>query len=333
MDRLHAMQVFTRVVDTNSFTKAADTLELPRAFVTTIIQNLESYLGVRLMHRTTRRLSVTPDGAAYYERCVRILSDIEETEFSMQNGNQKPRGKLRVDAPGAIGRTIVIPALADFQASYPDIELQLGLSDRPVDLVQESVECALRVGALPDSTLVARRIGLFECITCASPQYLESSGVPGSLDELAQHNAVNYFSSRTGRNVHWVFLVDGGEVEVKMSSTVSVNDVDAYVTCAVEGFGLIQPPLFMVLPHLRAGTLSEVLPGWKLLPMPLSVVYPASRPLSKKARVFVDWIAEVFDRNPLLSGRKSLDAVCSKRTFEEFDGALLPDMPVVSEMG
>jgi LysR family transcriptional regulator for bpeEF and oprC len=333
MDRLQAMQVFTRVVDTNSFTKAADTLELPRASVTTIIQNLESYLGVRLMHRTTRRLSVTPDGAAYYERCVRILSDVEETEVSLQKGNKKPRGKLRVDVPGAIGRTIVIPKLADFHARYPDIELQLGLSDSPVDLLQEGVDCALRVGALQDSSLVARRIGLFECITCASPQYLESAGVPGSLEELAQHNAVNYFSSRTGRIVHWVFLGDGGEVEVKMSSTVSVNDADAYVTCAVEGFGLIQPPRFMVLPHLRVGTLSEVLPGWKSLPMPISVVYPASRPLSAKVRVFVDWIAEVFDRCPLLSGRKSLDAVCSKRAFEEFDNAPPLDIPVVNEMG
>jgi LysR family transcriptional regulator for bpeEF and oprC len=332
MDRLQAMQVFTRVVDMNSFTKAADTLELPRASVTTIIQNLESYLGVRLMHRTTRRLSVTPDGAVYYDRCVRILSDVEETEFSLQKGYKKPRGKLRVDAPGAIGRAIVIPKLADFHARYPDIELQLGLSDRPVDLVQEGVECALRVGALQDSSLVARRIGLFECITCASPRYLESAGVPGSLEELAQHNAVNYFSSRTGRIVHWVFLVDGGEVEVKMSSTVSVNDADAYVSCAVEGFGLLQPPLFMVLPHLRAGTLSEVLPGWKSLPMPISVVFPASRPLSAKVRVFVEWVAEVFDRYPLLSGRKSLDAVC-KCIFEEFDGASPLDMPVVSEMG
>ncbi|HEV3106738.1 MAG TPA: LysR substrate-binding domain-containing protein, partial [Trinickia sp.] len=172
MDRLQAMQVFTRVVDTNSFTKAAETLDLPRASVTTIIQNLEAYLGVRLMHRTTRRLSLTPDGAAYYERCVRILSDVEETETTLQSGSKKPHGKLRIDMPGAIGRTIVIPKLAAFHSRYPDIDLQLGLSDRPVDLLQEGVDCVIRVGALEDSSLVARRIGLFECVTCASPQYL-----------------------------------------------------------------------------------------------------------------------------------------------------------------
>ncbi len=331
MDRLQAMQVFTRVVDTNSFTKAAETLDLPRASVTTIIQNLEAYLGVRLMHRTTRRLSLTPDGAAYYERCVRILADVDETESSLQNGSKKPHGKLRVDMPGALGRTVVIPALCEFHKRYPDIDLQLGFSDRPVDLLQEGVDCVIRVGALQDSSLVARRIGLFEGVTCAAPDYLARAGEPTTLDELSQFEAVNYFSSRTGRIIHFDFLVDGKEVEVKMHSVVSVNDADAYLTCALEGFGLIQAPLFMVLPHLRSGALKEVLPAWKPLPMPISTVYPHSRHLSPKVRVFVDWVAEVFDRCPLLSGRQSLDAVCSKRTLEERESAPALDTPVLTE--
>lgn len=331
MDRLQAMQVFTRVVDTNSFTKAAETLDLPRASVTTIIQNLEAYLGVRLMHRTTRRLSLTPDGAAYYERCVRILTDVEETESSLQNGSKKPHGKLRVDMPGAIGRTIVIPSLREFHSRYPDIDLQLGFSDRPVDLLQEGVDCVIRVGALQDSSLVARRIGLFEGLTCASPEYLTRAGEPRTLEELAQYNAINYFSSRTGRIMNWSFLVDGKEVEIKMNGAVSVNDADAYVTCALEGFGLIQAPLFMVLPHLRSGALKEVLPEWKPLPMPISAVYPHSRHLSPKVRVFVDWIAEVFDRCPLLSGKQGLDKTCSKRTLEDLESAPSLDTPVISE--
>ncbi|MGV2292915.1 LysR family transcriptional regulator [Trinickia sp. YCB016] len=331
MDRLQAMQVFTRVVDTNSFTKAAETLDLPRASVTTIIQNLEAFLGVRLMHRTTRRLSLTPDGAAYYERCVRILADVEETETSLQNGNKKPHGKLRIDMPGSIGRTLVIPALCEFHTKYPDIDLQLGLSDRPVDLLQEGVDCVIRVGALQDSSLVARRIGLFEGVTCAAPSYLERMGEPTTLDDLSQHRAVNYFSSRTGRVIDWSFLVDGKEVEVKMNGLVSVNDADAYLTCALEGFGLIQLARFMVLPHLRTGDLKEVLLDWKPLPMPISVVYPHSRHLSPKVRVFVDWIAEVFDRCPLLSGRESLEKTCSKRTFEELEKAPALDTPVISE--
>ena len=331
MDRLQAMQVFTRVVDTNSFTKAAETLDLPRASVTTIIQNLEAHLGVRLMHRTTRRLSLTPDGAAYYERCVRILADVDETESSLQNGSKKPHGKLRVDMPGAIGRTIVIPALCEFHERYPDIDLQLGFSDRPVDLLQEGVDCVVRVGALQDSSLVARRIGLFECVTCAAPDYLQRAGEPQTIDELGRFQAVNYFSSRTGRIINFDFLVDGKEVEVKMPGSVSVNDAEAYVTCALEGFGLIQAALFMVLPHLRSGALKEVLPAWKPLPMPISAVYPHSRHLSPKVRVFVDWIAEVFDRCPLLSGRQSLDATCSKRTLEDRESASALDTPVLSE--
>ncbi|AWG28933.1 putative multidrug efflux transcriptional regulator CeoR [Burkholderia cenocepacia] len=331
MDRLQAMQVFTRVVDTSSFTKAAETLGLPRASVTTIIQNLEAFLGVRLMHRTTRRLSLTPDGAAYYERCVRILADVEETEASFQANNRKPHGKLRIDMPGSIGRLLVIPSLCEFHTRYPDIDLQLGLSDRPVDLLQEGVDCVIRVGALQDSSLVARRVGLLECVTVASPDYLERHGEPQTIDDLGQHKAVNYFSSRTGRTIDWTFLIDGKEVEMKMEGIVSVNDADAYVTCGIEGFGLIQPPLFMVLPHLREGRLKEVLPGVKPLPMPISVVYPHSRHLSPKVRVFVDWIAEVFDRCPLLSGKGSLDATCSKRTFEEAERAPVLDTPVINE--
>jgi LysR family transcriptional regulator for bpeEF and oprC len=331
MDRLQAMQVFTRVVDTNSFTRAAETLDLPRASVTTIIQNLEAFLGTRLMHRTTRRLSLTPDGAAYYERCVRILADVEETEASFQSGNKKPHGKLRIDMPGSIGRLLVIPSLCEFHTRYPDIDLQLGLSDRPVDLLQEGVDCVVRVGALQDSSLVARRIGLFEGVTCAAPDYIERAGMPTSLDDLENHKAVNYFSSRTGRTIDWAFMVDGKEVEVKMKSIVSVNDADAYVTCGLEGFGLIQPALFMVLPHLRSGQLVEVLPELKPLPMPISAVYPHSRHLSPKVRVFVDWIAELFDRCPLLSGRGSLDATCTKRTFEERESAPMLDTPVITE--
>jgi LysR family transcriptional regulator for bpeEF and oprC len=331
MDRLQAMQVFTRVVDTNSFTRAAETLDLPRASVTTIIQNLEAFLGTRLMHRTTRRLSLTPDGAAYYERCVRILADVEETEASFQSGNKKPHGKLRIDMPGSIGRLLVIPALCEFHTRYPDIDLQLGLTDRPVDLLQEGVDCVVRVGALQDSSLVARRIGLFEGVTCAAPGYIARAGMPASLEDLDNHKAVNYFSSRTGRTIDWAFMLDGKEVEVKMKSIVSVNDADAYVTCGLEGFGLIQPALFMVLPHLRSGQLVEVLPELKPLPMPISAVYPHSRHLSPKVRVFVDWIAELFDRCPLLSGRGTLDATCTKRTFEERESAPMLDTPVITE--
>lgn len=304
MDRLQAMQVFARVVETNSFTKAANTLGMPRASVTTIVQNLESFLRVRLLNRTTRRLSLTPDGAAYFERCVRILADIEETEASLLSATGNPRGKLKIEVPGSTGRLVLIPSLCEFHERYPDIELVIGLGDRPVDLVQEGVDCAIRVGELQDSRLVARRIGTFEAMTCASPAYLEKYGEPRTLDDLREHVAVNYVSTRTGRTIPWDFMVDGAPVEMKMNSVVSVNDADAYVTCGLEGFGLIQPARYMVLPYLESGQLREVLPQWKPTSMPISAVYPHNRHLSPKVRVFVDWLAELFERCPLLSGQR-----------------------------
>ncbi len=220
MDRLQAMKVFTRVVETNSFTRAADTLDLPRASVTVIIQQLEAHLKIRLLQRTTRRLNLTPDGAAYYERCVRILADIDETESSFENVGKAPRGKLRVDMPGALGRMIVMPKIYDFHARYPDIDLMLGFGDKPVDLIQEGVDCVVRIGTLQDSSLVARRIAIYQGVTVASPEYLERNGVPKTIEDLDRHEAVNYFWGRTGRMMDLTFEVDGHPVEVKRMSRV-----------------------------------------------------------------------------------------------------------------
>ncbi len=302
MDRFQAMQVFTRVVDANSFTRAADSLGLPRTTVTTTIQNLESLLQVRLLNRTTRRLSLTPDGAAYYERCVRILAEVDETEASFRSVAGGPKGRLRIDVPASIGRLILIPRLCEFYTRYPDIELVIGMSDRPVDMVQEAVDCVIRVGELQDSTLVARRIGSFQFVTCAAPNYLDRHGEPRTIEDLQDHRAVHYFSSRTGRTIDWDFVVDGFITEVKVKGVVSVNDAEAYVACGLQGFGLIQAARFMVLPYLESGELREVLPQWTSSPMPISVVYLHNRHLSPKVRAFVDWVAELFGRCSLLSG-------------------------------
>ncbi|KND54994.1 putative transcription regulator protein of MDR efflux pump cluster [Candidatus Paraburkholderia kirkii] len=310
MDRLQAMQVFTRVVDTNSFSRAADTLNLPRASVTTIIQNLEAHLNVRLLQRTTHRLNLTPDGAAYYERCVRILADIEEAEGSFSNNGKGPHGKLRVDMPDAIGWLIVMPQLCDFHTRYPDIELMMGFGDKPVDLIQEGVDCVIRVGTLQDSSLVARRIGVFQGVTVAAPQYLERNGTLKTIEDLQNHTAVNYFSSRTGRIIDMDFVVDDETIEVKMRGMIAVNNAKAYLSCGLKGVGIIQVPRFMALPHLRAGDLVEVLPQWNPLPMPISAVYPHNRHLSPKVRVFVDWAAELFERCPLLQGQKDAEERC-----------------------
>ena len=217
MDKLLAMKVFTKVVEMNSFARAADALDIPRASATTIIKNLEANLHTRLMQRTTRRLNLTPEGAGYYERCVRVLADIDEIEDSLANVVKGPRGKLRVDMPGSLGRLIVMPRLEEFRERYPHVELMLGFGDRHVDLIQEGVDCALRVGNLDDSTLVARRLGALSTITAASPAYLARYGEPRSLEELEQHVAVHYFSSRTGRTLGLNFDVNGESRDMKMN--------------------------------------------------------------------------------------------------------------------
>jgi len=303
MDRFQAMQVFMAVVDANSFTRAADNLSLPRATVTTTVQGLENMLKVRLLNRTTRSVSLTPDGAAYYERCARILMDLEETEAAFRDVAKRPQGRLRIDVPSTIGRLILIPKLCDFHNRYPDIDLVIGLGDRPVNLVQEAVDCVIRAGDLVDSTLVARRIGSFSFMTCAAPAYLERCGEPKTIEDLAQHKAVQYFSSRTGRNIDWEFIVDGVSQEFKMEGSISVNDAEAYMACGLQGFGLVQAARFMALPYLEDGSLVEILKQLKPSPLPISVMYPQNRHLSPKVRAFTDWVAELFGQCPLLNGR------------------------------
>ena len=311
MDRFQAMQVYMRVVDANSFTRAADLLGLPRATVTAIIQNLEALLQVRLLNRTTRRISLTPDGAAYYEHCARILGEVEETESSFRDVARGPRGRLRIDVPSVIGRQILIPRLCDFHCRYPEVDLVIGMSDRPVDLVREAVDCVIRVGELQDSTLVARRIGTFTAVTCAAPEYLERHGVPQTIDDLQDHLAVHYFSTRTGRTIDWDFVVDGVATPVKVRGSISVNDAEAYVACGVQGFGLIQPAYFMALPHLESGALIEVLPQLSPSSMSISVAYMQNRHLSPKVRAFVDWVADLFAQCPLLGGAERGAEQCS----------------------
>lgn len=299
MDKLQAMQVFTRVVDTNSFSGAADSLHMTRSSVTTIIQALEAYLKVRLLNRTTRRISLTPDGAAYYERCSRILAEVEDSESSFSRASA-PRGKLKVDMPGSIGRLVVVPALDDFHSRYPDIDLMLGVGDRPVDLIQDSVDCAIRIGPMQDSTLIARRVGVSEFVTVASPEYIARNGKPSSLEELETHTAVNYFSSRNGRIVEMDFVVDGEPIEVRMRSKLAANDGDAYLQCGLRGLGLVQVPHFLAMPHMESGALVEVLGKWRPSPFPISAIYPQNRHLSPQVRVFVEWVAELFENCQLL---------------------------------
>lgn len=299
VDILQAMRVFRAVAETGSFSKAADTLEIARATATITVQKLEAHLGARLLQRTTRSLNLTPDGAAYYERCVRILAEVEEAGSIFGDSALGPRGKLRVDVP-VMMKTILMPVMGQFRSRYPGVDLMLGFNDRPIDLVQEGVDCSIRIGVLKDSTLMARRIGTYRTVTVASPDYIARNGAPSTIGDLEKHIAVNYFWAGTGRTMELSFLVDDEPVAVRMRGAFSVNDTDAYLEGALMGFGLIQAPQMVAAPHLAAGRLTELLPAFKPQSRPISALYPTSRHLSPTVRVFVDWAAEIFERSNLL---------------------------------
>lgn len=296
MDRLQAMQLFTRIVDLGSFSRAAEQLALPRASATQIIKQLEAHLGVRLLQRTTRHVSPTLDGAAYYQRCISILADIEETEASFSQAARHPQGRLKVDLPASLGRIVVIPALPEFCERYPQITLDIGIGDRYIDLVRESVDCVLRLGELRDSSLVARRLNTLEQVSCASPAYVERFGAPVTLDELDAHRVVDYVSASSGKSSPLEFTV-AGRVETRIvPSIVSVNNGDAYLAACEAGLGIVQVPRYRVNAQLAAGELVEVLPDLPPPPLPLSALYPHHRHLSPRVRVFVDWLAELLAR-------------------------------------
>jgi LysR family transcriptional regulator for bpeEF and oprC len=303
MNKLQAMEVFVHVVDTGSFTRAADQMQLPKATVSTLIQTLETTLAVKLLNRTTRQINVTADGAAYYERCLRILSDVRDAEESLSRNRASPSGRLRVDAPTAMSRDMIVPALPDFFERYPDIELQLGCSDRQIDLIEESVDCAVRGGNLNDSTLIARRVGVMGFVTCASTAYLNRFGRPSHPSDLERHRCINFFSSKTGKFYAWDFNRDGERIEINPPGLISVNDSNAYLAAGMAGLGILQMGEGAIRPYIASGQFEVLLPDWTTDPLPVHVVYPQNRHLSAKVRVFVEWIAELFAGMPGMNVR------------------------------
>jgi LysR family transcriptional regulator for bpeEF and oprC len=300
MNKLQAMEVFVQVVDAGGFTRAAENMQLPKATVSTLVQALELALEVKLLHRTTRQVSVTADGAAYYERCLRILSDVREAEESLSRNRANPSGRLRVDASTGIANDILIPALPEFFKRYPDIRLDLGCSDRQVDLIEEGVDCAIRGGNLPDSALIARRIGVLQFVTCATPAYLDKHGRPTHPRDLTGHRCINYFSSKTGKVYDWDFVRGDETINIGVPACLAVNDSTAYMTAGLQGLGLMQMATYMIEPLLATRQLELVLEDWTSTPLPVNVVYPQNRHLSAKVRVFVEWVADLFVSHPRL---------------------------------
>ena len=298
MNKLQAMEVFVNVVDSGGFTRAAEIMQLPKATVSTLIQSLEASLAVKLLHRTTRHVSVTADGAAYYERCLRILSDVRDAEESLSRTRLSPSGRLRVDVPTGLAASVLVPALPDFFTRYPDIQMEMGCSDRAVDLVEEGVDCAVRAGQLVDSSLIARRVGILHFVTCAAPSYLDRYGRPAHPDELTRHLCVNYFSSKTGKIVDWDFSRGAERVQVALPGNIALNDTTAYTAAGLAGLGIVQMPNFLLEPLVADGSFEQVLPEWSSDSIPVHVVYPQNRHLSAKVRVFVEWVAELFSNHP-----------------------------------
>jgi DNA-binding transcriptional LysR family regulator len=295
LDQLLAMRVFVRIAEAGTFVRAAESLDLPKPTVTKLVQGLEAHLGAKLLQRTTRRVSVTPEGAAYYERARVLLAQIEEMDAAASTTRGAPSGRLRVDIGSSLANVILIPALPDFRARFPDIQLELGVSDRPVDLIGDAVDCVIRGGELADSTLVARRIAELDFVTCASPAYLARVGAPAHPADLeAGHQLLNYFSSLTNRSFPPVFRRGDETVAIHTPPSVAVNESTAHVTALLTGLGIGQTFRFIVQPLIDAGALVPVLADWQTPRHPLYVVYPQNRHLSARLRVFVDWVTEVF---------------------------------------
>lgn len=299
MNQLEAMQIYLRVAELSSFTDAADSLGLPKANVSTAVQQLESFLGTRLLHRTTRRVQMTHDGQAFYERGKDLLADFDELKTLFNSKQNQLRGRLRVDMPTSIARDVVIPNLPAFLHEHPELEIELSSTDRRVDIVREGFDCILRVGNLVDSSLIARNIGEYQLINCASPDYLARFGMPKSLTDLENHQLVHYMPALGGKPGGFEYREITNEKSepiektIAMQSVLTVNNTDAYTGACLAGLGIIQSPEPGMRDYIEAGRLVEILPDYRPAPMPVSLVYANRRHLPKRAQVFMAWLTEL----------------------------------------
>lgn len=294
MNQLEAMRIFVRVAELGSFTQAADGLGLPKASVSTAVKQLEAELGARLLHRTTRRVQLTQDGQVFFERSQDLLADMEELQSLFQQGEAALSGRLRVDMPARVARNFVIPRLANFLARHPALAVELSSTDRRVDLVREGFDCVLRVGNVMDTSLIARPVGHFVQINCASPGYLAHFGMPQTLADLSQHRMVHFLPQFGGKPVGWEYVDAAGPQRLPMVGALTVNDADAYEAACLAGLGMIQVPEVGVRHLLANGQLVEVLPDYRAEPMPISLLYANRRHLPRRVQVFMDWMMELM---------------------------------------
>jgi DNA-binding transcriptional LysR family regulator len=296
MDRIEAMQAFVRVVETGNFTRASQTLQSSKTRITQLVQQLEAHLRVKLLHRTTRRVNVTADGAAYYERAVRLLADLDDAETSLSAVSTTPRGRLRVDVPAPFASLILVPALPDFHVRYPDIQLDLGVSDRKVDMIDQNVDCVVRGGVLSETSLRARHVADLLLGVYAAPRYLARAGTPASPQALNEdaHSLIGYRGARAGAPLNCTLRREDEHIEVGGRRILTVDDGNAYLSAGVAGLGVLWLPMYMAREPLARGELVQLFDDWQLDPMPLYIAYPPIRHVSLKLRVFIDWVVELM---------------------------------------
>ncbi len=296
VDYIDQCRIFMRVVACASFTGAADQLSLPRSTVSEAVRQLEQRMDALLLHRTTRRVAPTRDGLLFHARCERMVAEVEATQQMFRQSPRTLSGQLKVDLPARIGRLIVAPALPDFLHRHPGLDVTLGMTDRAVDLVAHGVDCVLRVGPLPDSSLVARGLGQLPLINVASADYLRRHGTPEHPCDLDEHLAVLYASPTSGRVEPWEWEDRGGVHTRRVAGRVTVDSAEAYIACCLAGLGLIQVPAYDVQDEIARGQLVEVMPAFRAEPMPITLLYPDRRQVSARLRIFGDWLMALIAR-------------------------------------
>jgi LysR family transcriptional regulator for bpeEF and oprC len=295
MEDFAAISAFVRVVEAKSFAAAATQLGMTPSGVSRAVSRLEERLGARLLFRSTRSLRLTDDGAAFHARCKEILADLAEATEALNYANRKPTGRLRVGISTAVGRAAIIPRLDDFERRYPDIRLELSMSDGPADLNEEGIDCAVRVGELEDSSLIARKIGYLRNVVCASPDYLVKHGAPRSIEDLKHHRCINYVYPN-GRPRQWQFETPSGQVGVDIDAHLLINDGESVIQAAAAGLGITQAPHMLVCCMLDKGMLKLVMTDTISTGKPVWIVYPQKKHLSARVQAFIEWVRELFER-------------------------------------
>jgi len=294
VDQLLAMRAFARVVETGNFTRAADSLRMPKATLSKLVQSLETHLGVQLLTRTTRQVAVTPEGKAYYEAGSRIVRELENVDAGFAKANAKPRGHLRVDVGSSVASRVLIPALPGFLDAYPDVSLDLGVSDRNADVISDQVDCVIRGAPIGETTLISRKLGRAKWVTCATPGYVKRFGAPAHPRDLVAHRLVHYVSARTGRVLPMRFVAKQEKIAIDARHVVGVNESNGHFAAGLAGAGIMQTFEFLARDALARGELVSVLDAYQPAPYPFFLAYAPKRHVSNRLRVFIDWTVSVF---------------------------------------